>query len=465
MIKHNVKRIMKMELKQLDYNVYINGAEIPLFRVNTTFTPDHVEQDGSCYGIAGFDSDEPVDVEIRCARSLAATTILPEHSIPNVEITEDKISFRLEKHGSYVFQPQTRIDVPLVLFFNPVEKDAPAPDASGVHYYGPGVHSPGRIVLHSNETLYLASGAIVEAAVWAEGDNITICGHGILTQRSLKRLEVRHCLDFYKCDHVVLRDFITTDPCGWNVVFRDSHNILMDSVKVCGGRMLNDDGVDICNSTDITIRNCFIRALDDIIATKGLLDMRDLFQADHEVIKKAFEPDRRGVWNVLVEDCVFWCDDANVFRIGYECIGETMANITVRNCEIIHICFDYRSTDQYWCAAVWSIQPSHRMTFRDLLFEDLHIHVNVSDLVLAKIVSMECPPWVDFGGLQNCTFRNIALTGAGESFRGEILIAGHDADRMMKDIHFENVTINGKRIDVRSEHITIGDFTENVTFS
>lgn len=454
-----------MNLQQPDFRVFVDGLEIPVIRAAATFTHDRIEEDGSCYGIGVFDSDEPVRVEIRCIRDLAATKILPEGAIPEAEISSEKIVFQLKKHGSYIFEPQSYKDTPLVLFFNPVEKNAPGPDAPGVHYFGPGIHSPGRVVLHSNETLYLAAGAIVEAAVWAEGDHITICGHGILTQRSLPRKTVRHSLDFFKCNHVVLRDFITTDPCFWNVVFRDSHDILVDSVKICGGRMLNDDGIDICNSTDVTIRNCFIRAQDDIITPKGIRDLRDLFQQEPESVVECFEPDRRGIWNVLVEDCVFWCDAANVFRIGYECIGETMANITVRNCEIVHICDVYRSPDHYWCNTIWYIQPSHRMTIHDLLFENIRIHVDVPDLVLAKIVSMECPPWVDFGNLQNCTFRNIALTGAGETFRGEILIAGHDADRMMKNIHFENVTINGKRIDRDFDHLVIGNFTDNVTFS
>lgn len=453
-----------MELKQPDFTVSVNGAEIPVIRVTATFTYDRIEEDGSCYGIAVFDSDEPVCVEIRCARSLAATKILPENAIPDAEIAEDKITFQLTKHGSYVFEPQTYKDTPLVLFFNPAEKDAPEVDAPGVYYFGPGVHSPGRIKLRSNETLYLAPGAIVEAAVWAEGDNIRICGHGILTQRSLKRKEVRHCLDFYKCSHVELQGFITTDPCLWNVVFRDCHDILVDSVKICGGRMLNDDGIDICNSTDVTIRNSFIRAQDDIITPKGICDLRDQFQRDPDAVAVCFEPDRRGIRNILVEDCVFWCDAANVFRIGYECIGETMADITVRNCEIVHICDVYRSPDHYWCNTIWYIQPSHRMTIRDLHFENLRIHVDVPDLVLMKLVSMECPPWVDFGSLENCSFRNIALTGAGDAFRGEILIAGHDAERMVKDIYLENVTINGRRIDRDFEHLTMGDFTENVTF-
>ena len=75
------------------------------------------------------------------------------------------------------------------------------------------------------------------------------------------------------------------------------------------------------------------------------------------------------------------------------------------------------------------------------------------------------PPWIDFGSLRNCTFRNISITGDTPSFRGEILIAGNDPEHTVEEIHLENVTINGRTIDRSFEYLTIGDFTENVTFS
>ena len=49
-------------------------------------------------------------------------------------------------------------------------------------YKRQGEHNPenGLIRLGSNQTLYLAGGAVVNAGIEATGDNITICGRGIL---------------------------------------------------------------------------------------------------------------------------------------------------------------------------------------------------------------------------------------------------------------------------------------------
>lgn len=447
--------------KEPDFKVFVNQMEIPVVRVSTTFAERRVTWDGDCYGICVFDSDESVQVEIRCDRDLSAAEILPENAIPDARISADKISFRLENHGSYVIEPQGYQNIPLCLFFNPAEKDVPAPDAPGVRYFGPGVHSPGKIELQSNETLYLASGAIVEAVVWAQGDHIKICGHGILTQRSFPRAHVRHCVDFFHCNHVEMRDFVLTDPCFWSIVLRDCSDVQMDRVRICGGRMLNDDGIDICNTTDVTIRNCFIRTQDDNIAIKGHVDEIDLLQVPAEVNETSFSPDSRGVKNVLVENCIFWCDFANVIRVGYECIAEAMENVVMRNCDVVHVSDIFRSPEEYWAHAVWYFQASHRMPMRNFLFEGWRIRVDIPKILLLKAVAMECPPWSDFGSICHCTFRNIAITGDG----GDILIAGHDAASPVENITLENVTVNGQKIDGDYARLTVGDFASNICFA
>ena len=455
-----------MEKQEVDYQVFVNHTQIPVYRAAATFAKVRAQEDGSTYGIGVFDSDEPVQVTIFCKRDLSTTKILPENAIPSARISPEKIEFQLAKHGSYIFETDGPEKTPLVLFFNPVEKNAPSPDAPTVRYFGPGVHSPGKIELRSGETLYLASGAIVEGNVWAQGDHIKICGHGILTQRTYPRQTVRHCLDFYHCTNVELRDFITCDPCYWNVVFRDCHNVLMDNVKICGSRMHNDDGIDICNSTDMTIRNCFIRSQDDVIAIKGLMDQEDLLHQDRSLNTTTFAPDSRGIRNILVENCILWCDAANVIRIGYECIAQAMEEITVRNCDVIHTSRLHEPVSAYWSHTVWYIQASHRMPVRNLLFEDIRIHLEIPSMPLMKIVSMECLPWSEFGRVENCTFRNIAVTTADPAFQGEIMVGGiENAPRhSVENITLDNVTVNGKKIHRDSENISFEGETENIRF-
>lgn len=447
-------------MRNLDFEVTVNGKKIELYPVMQTFAEGRMDYDGGHYEIGSFDSDAEVEVEIHSSRDLSRTTILPENAEIEAERTVGSIRFRLKKHGTYVFEPQTYKDTPLILFFNEAEKNIPDRNDPKVKWFGPGEYSAGKIELHDGETLYLAPGAIVEGSLFAKGDDITVCGRGILTQRALERKAIRFCLDFYHCRHLTLTGFVCADPCLWNVVLRDCRDVTIDNVKICGGRMINDDGIDVCNSSNVTIRNSFVRAQDDIITPKGFYDEEGLKVWDKEYIATHFEPDRRPVSNVLAENCVFWCDAANVFRIGYECIAAAMENITVRNCDIVHVSDVYRPQEHYWTNTVWYIQPDHRMPIRHLLFENLRIYVDVPDLVLMRLTPMECPPWIGFGTISNCTFRNITVSGPSSTFKGPILIAGHDENSTVTGITFDHFIVFGKKVTADYPYLTLGDFAD-----
>jgi len=44
--------------------------------------------------------------------------------------------------------------------------------------------------------------------------------------------------------------------------------VTVKNVKLLGYRA-NSDGIDICNSRDVTVDGCFIRTLDDLIVVKS----------------------------------------------------------------------------------------------------------------------------------------------------------------------------------------------------
>mgnify|MGYP002458635673 CR=1 FL=1 len=89
---------------------------------------------------------------------------------------------------------------------------------------------------------------------------------------------------------------------------------------MAGSRVGNDDGVDPCNSSNITVRNCFFRTDDDAISPKG-------------ITRRGGEKLSKSVENMLVEDCVFWVDFANVFRIATESSCPAIRNFTARSSE------------------------------------------------------------------------------------------------------------------------------------
>ena len=60
---------------------------------------------------------------------------------------------------------------------------------------------------------------------------------------------------------------ILRDSSTWTMPIRQSDRVTVKNVKLLGYRA-NSDGIDICNSRDVTVEDCFIRTLDDLIVVK-----------------------------------------------------------------------------------------------------------------------------------------------------------------------------------------------------
>ena len=134
-----------------------------------------------------------------------------------------------------------------------------------------------------------------------------------------------------KIDGVILRD-----PDVWCLSAFGCRNVEIANVKLVGLWRYNADGIDICNSQDIVIRNSFVRAFDDAIVLKGLNWGRGGF---HE----------RPVRNVRVHDNVIWCDWGRALEIGAETSAPEIADIRFQDCDIIrttHIAMDIQCGDR-----------------------------------------------------------------------------------------------------------------------
>ena len=59
------------------------------------------------------------------------------------------------------------------------------------------------------------------------------------------------------------------DPAGWAAVPYYCNGVTFDNVKLIGFWRYNADGIDIVNSSNVTIKNSFLRTFDDCIAIKG----------------------------------------------------------------------------------------------------------------------------------------------------------------------------------------------------
>ena len=450
-------------------SVFVNGEQIDLYKA---LSPTRL---GGEYYFCYFDFEGEVEVEVKVSHNHPFWWGTPkprqaEVFPPTIKYTRDGENVKIKADKPFkAIVMQQRYHMPLIIFGNAIEKNKPKPTDKDVIYFGAGTHflqEP--IVLKDNQTLYVEGGAVVKAPVLAkDAKNIKICGRGIISFDNRPRMS-SECLEFNNCNGISLNDVIVKDATSWTIVFRNSKNIDVDNLKVCGARMINDDVFDICNSSDITIKNTFARAQDDIIALKGW------HGSGKELGRKLTKnlDDRNNnlpVENIYIENCIFWTDSANIFRIGYECDAPYFKNLV---CKKLYVPFysQYRKPrkDFNWSHSIIWLQATHSMPILDMHFEDIYIHSNGRDMVLLTAIPqvVDAPHVKTCGRIENITLKNVVVGGlksyGGDSFNGEIFIEGKSSTCDVKNVKVENLTYFGEKKTPENLKIHIGDFTSGI---
>jgi len=115
----------------------------------------------------------------------------------------------------------------------------------------------------------------------------------------------------------------------WMIQMKDSRFITFDNVKIIGGSEANanQDGMDWLGGGDTLVRDCFIRAADDIFAMQGNWDGYDhasMVRPGHDVS------------NITVEGSVLSTSISNVVRAGWPEKIYNSSNFVMRDSDIIH---------------------------------------------------------------------------------------------------------------------------------
>ncbi len=429
------------------YRVSVNGRSVDVYAMNTD------TRNGKYY-FTCFDFSGSVTVKVTSKQDLSRTVLRPLSYGIKPETKEKSLTFHLDCPQKISIEPDGPNSA-LLLFANPLEKAPPSRDDPNVIYYGPGFHDAGKIRLKSNQTLYLAGGAMVQGGIIAQGKNIQIRGRGILYGGGYAKLKGPfkgwgggYMIHINKCSDVTVRDIILCDAWHWTLVPRFSNNIVIENVKICNSRFYNEDGIDPVNCRDLLIRDCFIRTKDDCIAIKG-----------H---KRTLTCER-----IRIENCVFWSDGANPFRLGYESEvkGLMCRDLTAKNIDIIHIADKLADIHAYWAPCVWYIQPCDNTAMGGMRFENIRIQSDGRKLNLIKIKPMVRKGWGWKGTepgkyVKNIVFKNIRVTGTGNPSDARILIEGAAKNRPVSDIVFENCIIDSKPL--RRKHIKTGSFVKDI---
>ena len=453
-----------------DYVVRVNDQPVPVYSCRVSAVPFNQVWPGyqrpldqtELAGFAHWGMSGPVTVQITTQRSFTNVVVRPGSRAIHPAVSAQTITFSLTKPGPVTVE----LDGPsraLHLFADPPEAEAPKSDTAGVRYFGPGVHRPGKIRLQNGETLYIAGGAVVYTAVEARGaSGVRILGRGIIDTSEYERDKGGGCIRLTDCTDVKIEGVILRDPDVWCLSAFGCREVEIANVKLVGLWRYNADGIDICNSQNVVIRDCFVRAFDDAIVLKGLNWGRGSF---HE----------QPVRNVRVHGNVIWCDWGRALEIGAETSAPEIAEVRFQDCDIIrttHIAMD--------------IQCGDRALVHDIRYEDIRVEIDdicpvprmqgsreeryredpagahVPNLFVIVIGRNPYSKDAERGNVRDVVYSNVSVSSkrVAQSF-----FNGLDGEHTVENILIENLRFNGEPVaSAAAGNLSVGRHVSNVEF-
>lgn len=413
-----------------DYLMTVDGKSVDVVRVPM---PENrlTALERQPYSYAPFVATGTVEVCVRSACfDLAKTEILPKSKgIAATVRNADTVTFRMTPPMTLVLEPRGRHRA-LVVSANLPEANPPSKDDPKVKCFGPGFHRAGEIALGDGETLYLAPGAWVEGWLKAAGRGMTVCGSGVLSgacwdwgkgPKDDKGKKLAGTLTRLSGENITVRDVTLFSSWSWTLVFNAVTNVLVDNVKVICGRVVNDDGIDVCRAKDVVLRNSFIRAQDDSVAVKWWCE------------------------NLVCTNMTLWADIAESFRIGYECesgeSGLVFRNLLFKDIDVLHLSLEKTRPSDYWANGGIYIEAAHGQPMYDMVYDDIRFYECGPEDIFLNVKTLPITQGFKFpepGYVKGLTLRNIHLPDS----RGGMVVnlSAHDDAHPIEGVRFENVT-------------------------
>ncbi len=143
-----------------------------------------------------------------------------------------------------------------------------------------------------------------------------IDGQGALVKMFGKESERPSLIRIFQSDDVVVRNIRLTNPRMWTQVYDHCRRLTIDNVEVSAPPIVaNLDGMDICDCSDVVVRNCKVVSEDDSICLKS--------------------HGSAGLKNILIENNSIYCHRANAIKIGTATLGP-IENVQILNNTIYH---------------------------------------------------------------------------------------------------------------------------------
>ncbi|MGI5869734.1 MAG: glycosyl hydrolase family 28 protein [Kiritimatiellia bacterium] len=452
-------RQMVLALESHEVEVKIDGemrearairvSKNPFNRVWPGFQRPYDQTEPASY--IAFEKHAPATVEVRPNGGFTHAVVRPLSAGVKAAVKDGVASFVLPKPGYYSveFDGTHRT---LHVFMDDFRDDAEKQTATRV--YGPGIHFAGIVKVESGDRIYIDRSAIVYGRF--EGfdvEDVKIFGGGVIDGSVCERVFescyaplTPHGIHFYGSKGIAIDGPILLNSANWCAAFFDCEDVDVRNLKIVGQWRYNTDGIDVCNSRRVKIRDCFIRAFDDVISIKGITPF-------------AHKP----VEDVSVERCVLWCEWGNTCEPGIETFASAFRGIRFEDCDLIHnagIAIDVA------CGGSAIVEDVVYRNIRVELQDDTepmiyqHRDEQVYDAKGQKgrpiLIAVRNDPWTQAGGTgfaRHVTIEDIKVTADPGVPPPRVIVKTHPNSKVQhEDIRISGIAINGKAAEAGKDY-------------
>jgi hypothetical protein len=391
----------------------LSWQDVPVYlvKVDAVRGTTHTTLDTS---MAYFDFSGAVDVSITHNKGdVESVRVRPLSYGVVPQVKGDTIAFSLSQPRNLSVEVNGDIFHNLQLFANPVETSTPDPKDPDVMYYGPGIHEVGRLAVPSGKTVYIAGGAVLRGQILISGvENVRILGRGMLDQ-SVGGVRTANSKNV-EIGGIFSRQVFTGG----------SQHVNIRNVK-CMSYVGNGDGMNVICSTDVLIDGVFNRNSDDCVTVYGR--------------RGGFVGDAR---NVTVQNSTLWADVAHPILVGTH--GDTDNPDTLEDLKFINLDILDHNEKQIDYQGCMSLNAGDHNLIRNVLFENIRVEdFREGQLVNVRVFYNRKYNTSPGGEIENVLFKDVTYNGSHTNIS---IIAGYDDARMVKNIVFQNLKINGTLI-------------------
>ena len=456
-----------------DYDVFVQPrgskewtrVDTYMAKVNSRPSPDPSRNGGEPGGgkhqvseisYSVFDFTGDVFVKVICKnRKFQTVRIRPDYrgTIANVQ-NDSTVQFLLFQPENVSVEFDGDITNNLLVFTSKpsvskeeAEREAKA-QGRAFKYYAPGYYNQqDTIYIDSNTTVYLEGGSYFTSTFAInDAENVSILGRGIA--RPERGYEGAHV---HRSKNVLIDGLVlNTCPIG------ESHNVTLHDVRSISHSSWGD-GLNVFGGcSDILFDRVFCRNSDDCTTAYAT--------------RKDFSGSTR---NITMRNSTLWADVAHPIFIGLH--GNSERSDTIENLRYENIDILGQAEPQVDYQGCLAINCGDNNLVRNVVFDNIRIEqIEQGCITQVKVGYNQKYCTAPGRGVEDITFRNIRYYGKPPYIS---VINGYNEDRMVRNITFESLKMNGKLIHDKMKGkpawyssadyvpIYVGNHVKNVVFS